>query len=261
MKALLVIFFCILFHQSFAQQTYSISIGKKTKSELLQKIKPNWLVQEGQMSLEKYYSYFNPYYFNSDTLVDFIYEGPGGGESDIVSIWINTGLGFENIISSAGCIEKIEKKFPYSPTEIHFIQYGCCADPHNFYQIWTYINYEIIEGIEYNFLDATEIPKDFNYKFSIRVKNTPYKLRATPEIINDNLHSDYDQGNVIAEYSQGDIGHVLDSKKDDTGRQWYFVLMENPLSEEGYHSYNSLRNRKWLGWMSGRYVEIINNSR
>lgn len=257
---IITIVFILAVNNSFCQKLDSVLIDKNVKNELLGSIEPIEWVTEGKMDFEEYYSFFSPIYLNSDTLVDFIYEGPSGAESYEVQIFLNKNNTLELIKSELGSIQKIEKTFPDSPAEIHFVQYGCCDDPHNYYQLWTLINNKIIEGEKYHFLNETEIPDEFNYRFSIRVNNTPYKLRATPEIIDRSFHYHYEKGNLIAEFTFGDIGHVLISKKDETGRLWYFVVMEKPI-KEGYHNYEIYRNEKWMGWMSGRYTKTINNDR
>jgi hypothetical protein len=259
-NVIFTILFTLTVNSSFCQKIDSILIDKNLKYELLGGITPIEWITEGRMDLEEYYTFFSPIYLNNDTLVDFIYYGPSGAESFEVQIYLNKNNTLELIKSELGSIRKIEKSFPDAPTEIHFIQYGCCDDPHNYYQLWTLINNKIIEGEEYHFLNETEIPDEFKYRFSIRVNNTPYKLRATPEIIDGNFDYHYEKGNLIAEFSTGDIGHVLDLRKDETGRLWYFVVMEKP-KREGYHNYKIFQNEKWMGWMSGRYTKIINNDR
>ena len=254
------ILLALAINNSFCQNLDSILIDQNLKYELLGDIEPIWLVKEGNMKIEEFYDFFKPVYLNNDTLVDFIYEGPSGAESFEVQIFLNHNNTLNLIKSELGSIWKIEKRFPDSPAEIHFIQYGCCDDPHNYYQLWTLINNKIIEGEKYHFLNETKMPDELNYRFSIRIINTPYKLRATPEIIDSVFHYHYEKGNLIAEFTSGDIGHVLGSKRDEAGLQWYFVAMDRPL-QKGYHNYEIYRDEKWMGWISGRYVKIINNDR
>ena len=93
-----------------------------------------------------------------------------------------------------------------------------------------------------------------NYRYKIEVLNSPYYLRATPEIINDEFHYHYEKGNIIAEFSKGDTGYALDQRTDNTGRVWYFVIM-NPPQGNGFHNYDIDRHEKWLGWMSSRFLD------
>lgn len=145
---------------------------------------------------------------------------------------------------------------------IDFIQYGCCDDPINYWQQWTINpttgNISIHKTEEYYFMEGTNFPDKFDAHTKFRIINTSYKLRATPEIINDKpINYHFEQGNVIAEYSKGDTGFALASETDEAGRIWWFVALDESMSE-GYSVYSSKRNRKWLGWMSSRYIEKIN---
>jgi hypothetical protein len=250
----------LICHYLLSQISDSISIDKNLRDKLLKTINKTELVEEGKMPIDEFYNYFKPVYLNNDTLVDFIYFGPSAGESNEVSIYLNFDNSLKIIKNELGKIDHINKPFPDSPVEFHFIQYGCCDDPHNYYQIWTLINDKIIEGVKYHFLEKTVIPKNFRFLFSIKVNNSPNTLRATPEIIDEKFDHNYNKGNIIAEFSKGDIGYVLDSTFDITGRLWYFVVMEKP-KKMGYHNYEKYRNEKWMGWMSGRSVDIINYSR
>lgn len=260
MKNLSIFILVSLFAHSSYSQIDSVVVDKNHKKSLLESVTPIWMVDEGRMTLDQYYGYFKPVYLNNDTLVDFIYHGPSGGEGFLVSIYLNTNGTLKELKSETGAISKIYKPVPDSPAVIHFTQSGCCDDPHNYLQIWTLTGNKIFESDKYHFLEKTEIPENLNFKFSIKIKNTPYYLRATPSIVNDNLNHNYKKGNIIAEFSAGDIGHVLASRTDNTGRLWYFVIMESPKND-GFHNYDIYRHERWLGWLSSRYVDIINYTR
>jgi len=257
MKGLFILLLLFTVQISFSQNIKGIEISEERKEKLLSVIKTPLFVEESLMTIEEYNDFYIPIYLNNDTLVDFIFIGPSGAESNTVNIFLNKGQNFHLIKSELGNIKKIEKSFPDSPVEFLFNQYGCCDDPINYFQIWTMNNERIEESEKYYFLEKTMIPENFGFQFAIKVKNTPYYLRATPEIINENFSDYYEKGNIISEFSEGDIGFVLDSTSDRTGRVWYFVAMKKP-QEKRFHNYSIYWDQNWLGWISGRFVEIIN---
>ena len=256
MKKVLIILLTIVSNILYSQEFKGIEISKERKNQLLSVFEIPIQVKDGMMTLEEYNEYYVLIYLNNDTFIDLIFEGPSGGESNVVSIFLNSGQKFRLIKSELGRIKKINKSFPDSPVEILFNEYGCCDDPINFYQTWNLVNNEIIESEKYYFLDETKMPEDLGFQLIFKVKNSPYFLRATPEIINEKFHYHYEKGNIIAEFSEGDIGYVLNSTIDKTGRTWYFVAMNKPR-KKGFHNYSVFWNQKWLGWMSSRFVEII----
>jgi hypothetical protein len=252
---LLGIITCVFIHHSFSQS--QDSIDKALKYNLIKSIEPVWLVSGENTSIVEYQNFFKPIYLNSDTLVDMIYYGPSGSEDFETQIYLNRGKTLHLIKRDLGSIKCINKPYLESPAEILFSPIDLEDDRHKYFQKWTLFYDEIEEGDKYRFLSETEIPDYLSYKFSIKIMSSNYALRATPEIIKENFHDQFERGNIIAEYTDGDIGHVLSSKKDATGRTWYFVIMERPIIS-GYHSSEMYADQKWLGWISGRYVQIIN---
>jgi hypothetical protein len=116
--------------------------------------------------------------------------------------------------------------------------------------------YEINECVYY--LD-TEIPEVFDIKIPFKVINDKYRLRTKPEI--DNGDNDNDLGNIIGEFATNDHGIALAESKDQTGRIWWFVMMNNNISKDksylhvdndnsGFH-----RKKKVFGWISSRYLK------
>lgn len=262
-RILLFLILITLTHLSFSQITrWSIedSISRDYLKELVFATDTPMYLQEFPMNEEEYLDHFHPIHINQDDEIDLIFNGPSGGESYAVEIYLNRGSKLELIVSELGGIHNVTRKFPDAPLSLDYIQYGCCDDPINFYQQWTILPNNpttVIRSSSYYFLDKTEFPETWNSKLKFKVTNSPYTLRATPEIINDKpLSYHYEQGNKLAEYSDGDIGYALSSRTDETGRVWWFVAM-NPPEKSGYSVYDIRRNEKWLGWMSSNYVEKI----
>lgn len=234
-----------------------VDISTDKKNELLSQVTLPIPGEEIRIPLEEFYGYFIPVYLNNDTLIDFIYTGPSGGESSLTIIYLNSGTELKPTKSAMGAITRIQKSLPDAPTILYFTSFACCDDPLNYFQIWTLRNNQITETEKYYFLNETVLPETLNFEFIFRIQNSPYYLRATPEIINDDFHYHYRKGNIIAEFNEGDIGKVLASKTDNSDKTWLFVAMEKP-GLKGFHSYDKNRDERWLGWMSGRFVEKIN---
>lgn len=122
-----------------------------------------------------------------------------------------------------------------------------------FFGDYKMVNDEVIT-YHYNF----KFPKQQGDNYTIRILNPKYRLRSSPAI---------KEHNVIAELEEGSLATVFAEAEDETGRTWIFVSVDTPLLEDGYFhtdDRNSKRPSEWrslthLGWISKRYVEIVNN--
>ena len=250
-------------HISFGQvERWAIedTISQDYLKELVFATDTPMYLKEFPMDIDEYLSHYHPVHINLDDDIDLIFNGPSGGESFSVEIYLNNGGKLELIESEIGVISNVTRKFPDAPLSIDFLQYGCCDDPINFYQQWTILASNpghVIKSSSYYFLEGTEFPEVWDRMTKFRVINSPYTLRATPEIINEKPFTyHFENGNILAEYSEGDTGYAISSKTDETGRVWWFVAL-NPPKKAGFSVYKIKRNEKWLGWMSSRYVEKI----
>lgn len=94
------------------------------------------------------------------------------------------------------------------------------------------------------------------------VKNDKYKLRESP-VINEKydeyasgLEGQPVYGNSIAEFKKGSQGVAIAEKPDGTGRVWWFVIMDEDAKTEK-NRFNDDQNASKAGWMSSRYLEVI----
>jgi hypothetical protein len=95
------------------------------------------------------------------------------------------------------------------------------------------------------------------------VKNDKYKLRTSPIIIDkyNEDESNFERkpvyGNTLAEFSKGSKGVAIAEKLDETGRVWWFVIMDED-AKTGYNRFYDDQNASKAGWMSSRFLEVIN---
>jgi hypothetical protein len=94
------------------------------------------------------------------------------------------------------------------------------------------------------------------------VKNDKYKLREQPVIDDkyDEQESDFEQkpvyGNALAEFNKGSKGEAIAEKPDETGRVWWFVIMD-PDAKAEYNRFYGDQKASKAGWMSSRFLEVI----
>ncbi|WP_340152577.1 hypothetical protein [uncultured Marivirga sp.] len=118
-------------------------------------------------------------------------------------------------------------------------------------------DYKMVNSEVIRYHTNFKFPKQQVANYTIRILNPKYRLRSSPAIQEDN---------VIAELEKGRIATVFAESEDETGRTWIFVSVDTPSIEDGYFhtdDRNSKRPSEWrslmhLGWISKRYVEIVN---
>ena len=218
-------------------------------------------VLDNHLSIEEYLERFHPIHLNVDDQVDFIYKGPGfKGEGSVVA-YVNVDKTLEAIITSSGRVNKISKPFPDSPTIIDIHEKACCREPVSKWKQWTIVpigfKVQARSSRTYHYVEGTEFPKEFSAGTKFRIKNTPYKLRASPKIIDGTgINDHFTEGNVVAEYSKDNKGFSLASRTDETGRIWWFVALY-PAKESNSSLYAFDQDKRWVGWMSSRFLEPI----
>lgn len=95
------------------------------------------------------------------------------------------------------------------------------------------------------------------------VRNDKYKLREQPVIDDkhDEQESDFEgmpiYGNALAEFGKGSKGEAIAEKPDETGRVWWFVIMDGDAKVEYDRFYGDQKASK-AGWMSSRFLEVLN---
>lgn len=208
--------------------------------------------------------------FDGDGIKDIIYYGWLSSEAKFSIFFKNDGNDFEYIALIVGEIIDIYGN-PNSPLSFRVHEkFGCCF--HMKYFI-TYtpvfssnkFNFQISEILGYGYFNKK--PKTlYNKSIQFRIKNQVYKLRYSPTI-DDKTVLEYTpvkemKGNVIAEYTTGDIGYGIADYTDATGRVWWYVIMDykqnvkNNILEPRPRTKNEAFYS--VGWMSSRYLEELN---
>ncbi|MEQ8580383.1 MAG: hypothetical protein RIC30_20540 [Marinoscillum sp.] len=202
---------------------------------------------------------------NNDGLQDVVFEGPSGGEPNIVFFFIQTNSGFEQVFEVMQGISKViwkdgilDKVFVSTP--------GCCADFRLINSVYQ-VNYnhqsrptfsKIFQSVEV--LEELVKPKNFfDQPIKFVVNNEGYKLRLAPVIDDDTeFHWAEITGNTFATLKQGTVGTALAEQTDETGRIWWYVTIDLDMNVQNciLQTPNEFPT-KVIGWISSRYVTEI----
>lgn len=204
---------------------------------------------------------------DGDQVREVVYNGWNGGEGEMVVVYrlIKDQLVFvQNFLGRIVDIRSNES----NQTRFLVYDYACCAGYVDHLQTFDFNPktkmFEIVKSIAK--INETEIPDNWIDTFRIKITKSPYNLRYSPEIKTGIANSfgyfePIKQENIAATYQAGDKGTVYAQAIDDTGRIWWFVLMDAmPRSGENlfYEGNNLFVNYQPIGWISSKYVEKLN---
>jgi hypothetical protein len=104
------------------------------------------------------------------------------------------------------------------------------------------------------------IPESLPIKKKILIENTCSVLRTQP-VINDKQDSTNMEkygvlrGNTIAELNKGTFATATATYTDDSGRVWWFLVLDNPLNAP-YNVFKQYKDskRRICGWISAQYL-------
>ena len=216
-------------------------------------------------------TYFFEIDFNDDGLMDVIYQGPSSGESDFVIFCLNKNGEYLSFYEEYTSLERIVFVDSILNT-IYINQPGCCAD-HSFLQKQNHFVYhnDKFHSERLKTICSYGEP-DFKNKFRepkrIEISSSPYYLRFEPRIDNDTVFYGNDDksdwliiGNKIGTLKKGDRATAMAYEKDDSGREWWFVVLDATVRpEENYFDYviqPENKNLQFSGWVSSRYVKVL----
>lgn len=230
-------------------------------------------VKEEVISAEGYAAFYesNPQTFQDnfhlidldrDGMLDLVFEGFVGAESTFLLAFQQTSNGYKKVFSAVGRVHKFIATDPLLPYTIVVYNYGCCADITNYYRVYTpdaatgLLKYQ--ETATIGCIDDVTTPTALLEKpIPFKVKNNHYLLRNAPAIDDAYEYSEDPDfpGNSIAAFGAGATGLALAEQTDETGRVWWFVLMDSKYTPSKSLFYNKEPGLSILGWMSSRYLE------
>ncbi|MBN2682581.1 MAG: hypothetical protein JXR58_08735 [Bacteroidales bacterium] len=208
---------------------------------------------------DRYLDSLHPFHLNNDNLIDYIYYGHSGSESNFVEIAIDKGEKFEIVFSEFGDIKNILRVNPDSPLIVFFEQKGCCDIKWNYLQQLTLIkgaeNLEIQQSDKIFFYARTEFPKKYTNNEFFTIQKANCKLRT-----NSGLTSKYGKENDFGEYQEEANGYALATVVDEKGERWWFVVMNNTsysvILDKAEVITEFRKNTKWCGWINNENMSF-----
>ncbi len=138
---------------------------------------------------------------------------------------------------------------------------GCCGSDCDYANLYSILEDAIDFLRSAVIFDGVKIPDSLPIKKNIVINNTGNSLRAQP-IINDKPDStDMERygvlrGNTIVELGKGTVASATATYKDNTGRVWWFLVLDNP-TEAKYNVFKGYKKekRRICGWINTTYLD------
>lgn len=200
---------------------------------------------------------------DNDSDLDLIFDGWSGSEPMIIRLFLNINGQFVEKMTQF--IDLIDIQFSNNKlSSMHIYNPGCCMEifGHDYFYEFNIlkdsIDYWFVEHYKYH--NETERPKKMLEKpIKFEVANAKYYLRITPAIDTKSwFYPDESRGNLMKEYTTGDIGTAIAESTDETGRVWWYVIMEPKGYRTEKTNVESAFAPKIKGWMSSRFVKVLN---
>ncbi|OFY08316.1 MAG: hypothetical protein A2W99_07000 [Bacteroidetes bacterium GWF2_33_16] len=203
-----------------------------------------------------------------DGVKDIVYSGECGLEGGSTVIFRNNGESFDELLSVIGEIHQVSELNSNLPFSFTLRNYACCGGFTDVFEKYILVkengNYLYKLQLREDYVSETVFPETYFEKpIAFKTVREKYNLRFSP-VIDDTSevarpYEDY--GNTVRTYPANSIGYAIAEKKDETGRIWWFVRMDNKtaigLEYTRKVGDNSEEPTFSLGWMSNRFVEII----
>ncbi len=171
----------------------------------------------------------HPIDFDADGLIDVIYSGPSGGESDVVLLYRNSGGQYNLKGQFMGRLMSLAAISPRGPLHFSLNQYPCCDGIVE--QVTRYV--PVLEADELEFLPAerllfyvdTEFPVNSGVKQPFTIVSNSFNLRASPRLLGQQIIAPdaTESTNLVARFSAGARAVVLAEHVDAEERRWCFV--------------------------------------
>jgi len=187
-----------------------------------------------------------------------------GSEEMFNAIWMKQGKYYKFSGQIVGKIIKIFRDSNKQPFTIVTISGWCCASGIGAFNLYSpkddpgFVSYELTQSIQEH--AAVKMPESRMEPKRIQVMEQRYRLRESPEIDDKPYMNEFERdeviGNVLSEFKKDDKGVAIAEKADNTGRIWWFVIME-PAAEQTYSRFYDNKSQYTMGWMSSRYLKVI----
>jgi len=219
--------------------------------------------------IEEWLGSFKKYDFSGDGIDDLLFISYCGGEEYRNYFWVNK----DNKYYYSGLMEGTIVKLYRTPDSKSFSAVTrsgyCCLGYIGSIDLFTpeikdgILKYKLQKRIKEFGNASISVPDKRMSSKRFIVKNDKYKLREHPVIDDkyDEYGSDFEgkpvYGNTLAEFTKGSKGIAIAEKPDNTGRVWWFVLMDEDANAI-YSRFHDDANASKAGWMSSIFLEVIN---
>jgi hypothetical protein len=217
-------------------------------------------------SIEEWLWGFYKYDFSGDGIDDLIFISYCGGEEYRNYFWVKKDKKYYYSGLAMGTLVKLYRTQDSKALSVVTRGGFCCLGYIGFINLYTpqidnqIITYKLEKSVRE--VGHITLPEKRMPTKRFIVKNDKYKLREQP-VINDKYdayESDFEHkpvyGNTLAEFSKGSKGEAIAEKSDETGRVWWFVIMD-PDARAEYNRFYGDQTASKAGWMSSRFLEVL----
>ncbi|MGZ3752005.1 MAG: hypothetical protein ACXVB0_10470 [Mucilaginibacter sp.] len=206
---------------------------------------------------------------NNDGVDDIIYTGSTGSEGEEVVIFLNTKGEFKQVLKQVQYIVKLDFQ-DHKLFRLYIEDTGCCdewIDFHRVYQIKYNNNIpEFNTALLTSSFHTARFPrKYFSKPIHFNVLNDNYKMHLEPSV-SDTIIDDFTYpghsfktNNNIDTLVKGTKGRAIAAQKDETGRVWWLVEIDQSYAGYGNLFYeqqgDSMHRASKIGWISSRYLK------
>jgi hypothetical protein len=203
---------------------------------------------------------------NNDNLVDVIYNGNPGLETDWCTIHFNTGQGYKQVFSSRGRISKLFKEPDSDVISFEINDLLCCDEFISYVKECKFDKeksyYQIVRREMY--YSVMKWPDKYLKEcFNFKVNSVSCEMLARPTSTNEILAptSSYDEvlRNKLFALSDKTRGLILAEFTADEGTKYYFVKVDYTYVTEKlnpfYYHDKDTSNLFVLGWINSKYLK------
>ncbi len=282
MRPLIIIILLVLFTTVNGQDFYPTTttlfnwksfekVDKKQKTDFINTQK-NYFIhfmqrnEYSSLTMEDLYKSLHFIDLNKDGIFEVVFDGASQSEGNETMIFQKINNQYQRVFLGRQSIVDIQW-LANGETKIYISDFGCCAeytvtnkifkltqsDNNKIKLVKTYQSLSFFQGKQPDSLFSNP------FKFKVLVDN--YKLRHTPRFDDTSYQPwDYDTikpvGNVIANLTKNSIGYALGYKTDKSGRQWWFVEMDEKSVFKNIKLYSDfVFPSRLTGWVSSNYLE------